>query len=479
MSSATVVAGERRTEVRVGSLGVHLIAAALAWGALAFGAVYPWGYWPLAAITGSIAVTCLVRSAMARRTPAGIWALAIALAFLGAAAALQLIPWPMPFVTAVSPHTTRVLQELQPGLAAGLFKWHPLSLDPALTAVGLALFAANALLMLGSACLFSRCGAREFAASLTIVGVVIALVGVVQQPLFNGKIYGFWTTVDGGNPYGPFVNKNHFAGWMLLALPVTVGLLCGGVAHAMRGVRPTWRDRFLWFSSAHASQLILIAAVAVVMALALVLTISRSGISAFVGAIVVTSGVVLSRQRGGVRRSVALAYLIVLLATAIGWAGVNVIASRFAAVRWSEFNERRGAWSDALDVAADFPLTGTGLNTYGVAMLFYQKHDLTRHYAQAHNDYLQLAAEGGMLVGVPAVVCVGAFVAVVRRRFVEETSTSAYWLRVGAVTALMAIALQETVDFSLQMPGNAALFAVVCGIALHRAPATARTTATF
>ena len=84
-----------------------------------------------------------------------------------------------------------------------------------------------------------------------------------------------------------------------------------------------------------------------------------------------------------------------------------------------------------------------------------------------------------MLLGLPAIVCIGTFVALVRRRFVEETSTSAYWLRVGAVTALMAIALQETVDFSLQMPGNAALFAVICGMALHRAPVTTRTTATF
>ena len=46
----------------------------------------------------------------------------------------------------------------------------------------------------------------------------------------------------------------------------------------------------------------------------------------------------------------------------------------------------------------------------------------------------------------------------------------AYWLRVGAVTGLVAIALQETVEFSLQMPGNAALCATLCGIALHRAP---------
>ena len=51
-----------------------------------------------------------------------------------------------------------------------------------------------------------------------------------------------------------------------------------------------------------------------------------------------------------------------------------------------------------------------------------------------------------------------------------STSTTTYWIRVGAVMGLTAIALQETVDFSLQMPGNAALFAVLCGIALHTTP---------
>ena len=63
------------------------------------------------------------------------------------------------------------------------------------------------------------------------------------------------------------------------------------------------------------------------------------------------------------------------------------------------------------------------------------------------------------------------FVRDVRRRLREETSVSTYWIRGGAVIGLLAIALQETVEFSLQMPGNAVLFAVLCGIALHRSPA--------
>src|SRR5204862_179410 len=85
-----------------------------------------------------------------------------------------------------------------------------------------------------------------------------------------------------------------------------------------------------------------------------------------------------------------------------------------------ELDARRGAWTDALDVSARFPLTGTGLNTYGVATILYQRHDLEHHYEQAHNDYLQLMAEGGVLLAVPAALCLGVFAHTVRRRFRER-----------------------------------------------------------
>jgi hypothetical protein len=42
-----------------------------------------------------------------------------------------------------------------------------------------------------------------------------------------------------------------------------------------------------------------------------------------------------------------------------------------------------------------------------------------------------------------------------------------YWIRFGAATGLAAIAIQSAVEFSLQMPGNAVLFVVLCAIALH------------
>jgi hypothetical protein len=443
--------------------------AAIAWGAFAFGAVYPWAYWPLVVALLGVAIAGLFMSApFLRSTHLG--GFAIALGFLAITVAIQLLPLPLSAVRTISPHALDVLEKLDLSIAAGLVHRHPLSVAPGRTGIGLALFVALALFVLGSARLISIRGARGLAEGLAIIGVILALIGVIQKPMFTGRIYGFWTPREPGAPFGPVVNQNHFAGWMLMALPVTIGLLGGAVARGMHGVKATWRDRVLWLSSPDASRLMLLAAAAGVMALSLVLTMSRSGIAAMAGAVAITGIVALRRQRTTTRRAFATSYLVLLIVVTIGWVGVDAVVARFTNADWSELNDRRGAWADAIGVISDFPLVGAGLDTYGVTTMLYQRHDLSQHYAEAHNDYLQLAAEGGVLLTIPAVLCLAIFVRAVHRRFREETSPTTYWIRVGAVTGLTAIALQEAVDFSLQMPGNAALFAALCGIALHTTP---------
>jgi O-antigen ligase len=387
-------------------------------------------------------------------------------AFLGAGV-VQLVPVPLAMVAAVSPEATRIIPYVDLALATGNATRHPFSIEPRLTDVGLVLFVANAMLLLGCARLFSIRGARRLVEAITCLGVALALAAIIQKPFFAGKIYGFWTPLEGGGPFGPFVNRNHFAGWMLMAVPLTLSLICGDSTTVMREVKTSWRDRLLWMSSPEASRLTLCAAAAFVMALSLVMTMSKSGIVALVLAVAMTGAVVMRRHRT-TRRTLVLGYLLLLAIVAIGWAGIDAIASQFAATDWRDLGARRGAWADATDVASRFPVVGTGFNTYGIAMVFYQRHELPKVFTKAHNDYLQLAAEGGLLLMIPAIAAATAFAGAVSRRFSEDTDLRAYWLRVGAVTSITAVALQETVDFSLQMPGNAALFAVVCAIALHK-----------
>jgi O-antigen ligase len=212
-----------------------------------------------------------------------------------------------------------------------------------------------------------------------------------------------------------------------------------------------------------------VAAAAVVMALSLVLTMSRSGIFAFAVAISMTSWWAIRRLPVGSGRWVLACYFACLVLFVVGWTGVDAVAARFTSADPATINERLPIWRDTWRMVTDFWLTGSGLNTYGVASLFYQTSVPEFHLREAHNDYLQLMAEGGLLLGVPIAVTMVAVARDIRRRF-AHSSGSSYWIRLGAVTGLIAIALQSTVEFSLQMPGNAALCAVLCGIALHRDP---------
>jgi O-antigen ligase len=165
--------------------------------------------------------------------------------------------------------------------------------------------------------------------------------------------------------------------------------------------------------------------------------------------------------------------VVVLFGGAVAWAGLDRIARRVAAAPEDAKSPtgRLQVWSDGLRIARDFPMTGSGLNTFGTAMAVYQTGDRHLQYQEAHNNYLQIAAEGGLLLGVPVCVALWIVVREVRRRFREAPREgTTYWLRVGAVIGLLAIGLQSLVEFSLQMPGNAALFAVVAAVALHRSP---------
>ena len=453
----------------------------VAWGAFAFGAVYPWAYWPLTAGALALGVAGLVttgsrlsrldRSSKTRfHATNGLTFSLIAFVFLGC---LQILPISIGLLTTISPESAKVIAQLDLTVAAGVARTHAVSISPKSTAVALAIFAAQVILLIGCVRLFSTYGARRAVELIAVIGIALAVTGIIQHRTFNGMIYGFWTPQDGGNPFGPFVNRNHFAGWMLMTLPLSLGLLCGGLARAMDGAKPNWRDRLLWFSSADASRLVLLSVAATIMALSLIMTMSRSGMLALAVAVLITAGFVVRKQSSG-RRVVSVVYLVALTVIAVGWAGTDTISARFAQTDWTQFNDRRGAWLDAIDITQRFPAAGSGLNTYGIATLFYQKHNLSHHYSQAHNDYLQLAAEGGLLLMLPALVCLGFFVAAVRQRFAQESSVGTYWLRLGACTALVAMALQETVDFSLQIPGNAVLFTVICAIALHHTPAFAQ-----
>lgn len=170
----------------------------------------------------------------------------------------------------------------------------------------------------------------------------------------------------------------------------------------------------------------------------------------------------------GATRWISVATVVLLLGGATLWAGAGHVVSRFE-LAGDDAGGRIAAWRDTWRIVRDFPLAGTGMGGYRDAMLVYQSGDRTAMYAQAHNDYLQVVTEGGLLVTVPAIVALGIALAGIRRRLRDgDADGVTFWLRRGAVAGLAGIAAQSVVEFSLQIPGNAAMCAALIALALHR-----------
>jgi O-antigen ligase len=451
-----------------------LAIATVAWSVLAFGAVYPWAYWPLigiSALTGAVGLLTSRQGALPRAFMLGIAAVVLTVA-------VQLIPFHQSVLAVLSPATDSFLRHYNleyalvvrtAGVTVPGWAGHPLSLSPVSTARGLAFLGSLALLLAGLTASLSSDGLRPLVERITVLALAVAMIGIIQQAtVTTGKVYGFWTPEQTGSIYGPFVNKNHFAGWMVMALALTIGLASGRIARGMRGGKPGWRNRVLWLSTPDASRLVFTAFAALVMGVALALSLSRSGIIAFAAAILIAAWAVVKRQTTWHRRTVATAYMMFVFIVAVAWAGVDVVARRFIGP-WQDVGGRLGVWQDALHMAGDFPLTGVGINAFGEAMLDYQTTTLNVHFSAAHNDWVQLASEGGLLVGIPILFALTLLIREIARRFRErqdDAVTSS--IRTGAVTGLVAIGIQEFFDFSLQIPGNAILFTVLAAIAIHK-----------
>lgn len=445
---------------RVWLLGVMLT---LACGVAAFGAVYQWALLPLAvasAFLGGAGLWLGRPGTLAHRR------LLIALAILAVAIAVQLIPVSRQFRQTISPNADKILEQRDLTYSHTRESQRPLTVEPRSTRMGLGLYIAFSILLVGCSHALTRNDASRMAGLFTMMGATLAVVGVIQEATFNGKIYGFWPLVQGGNPFGPFINKNHFAGWMLLGIPVGLGYCFSKLTRALRAEGSNFRSKVLWLTNEDANKALLAAFGVLLMTLALVLTLSRSGITAALIAMSILLGSILASQPQALRRIAGVVYIAFLLSTVMLWVGPERIFHRFTNIDYDNISQRPAIWADTINIAKDFWVTGTGLNTFGVVTPFYQTSVPGEHLREAHNDYLQLWAEGGMLLTIPAVATMLIFALSIRSRLRQDVG-SIWWVRMGAIAGLVAVAAQALVEFSLQIPANAASFAVVAGIALH------------
>ncbi len=288
-----------------------------------------------------------------------------------------------------------------------------------------------------------------------IFGAVMAFLATLQRLASPDAIYGFREPFQ-AVPFGPFVNQHHFAGFMEMTGSVAMALLLTSVIS---------REKKL-----------LLAIAAVIMALACVLTSSRGGLACFVAGIVFVALTMRFVARSDDKVSaksmrnlgIAFALFAVIVVALVVFVGGDQSLLRGIGLQTASNDFSSGRlhfWTVALSIFKANPVFGAGLDAFGVAFTQHDTWNGTFRVEQAHNEYLQLLAEGGIV----ALGCALAFAALlVRVSFRNIRRTSDPLLKafaVGSLGGCVAIMLHSLVDFPLRTPSNAFFFLLLSVVA--------------
>ncbi len=299
---------------------------------------------------------------------------------------------------------------------------------------------------------------RALTRTIIIFGFLLAMFGLTQSLTTDGTRVYWFRQLTQSTAFGPFINRHHFAGYMELTIALPLGLLFSGSLEVHK--RPLY------------------AFAALLMAVSLLFTNSRGGMISLAAEIVFVI-VVAGPGVGGsermrpanlargviLRAAAALAFAVVLIFGAIALGGPGVFSRLLGTVNAADpTNGRAHFWTVTLDVIKHHPIVGGGLGSFGVIYTRYDSANGLYRLEQAHNDYLQILADGGIIGGLLGL----SFLMILFRRGFARRATEDKFRRgvtTGALAGCLAVLVHSAFDFTLHTTSNALLFLVLAALA--------------
>ena len=350
---------------------------------------------------------------------------------------------------------------------------HSLSMDVEATRqITTVLFILLLALLLTASLLVHREYLSKLPMLLTGYGFVLALFGLIQYFSWDGRFF-WWrqTTNLVTSPFGPFVAHNHFAGYMELLLPIPIALVVMQVGRIEARI-------FCGFAAA-------------LMGSAAIASLSRGGfISLFVQLIFLAAAAsFIPRQRQQSRRSyqrksanivtpvMAVIVITIAIGASIYWIGLEPVINRIAQgklvtpdvkdikdAKEESFLVSRGwIWRDTTTMIRAHFATGVGLGAFETVFPIYSQSDGSLQIGQAHNDYLQLVAEAGIVGAVLLLWFVGIVMSQTLRGL-RSSDPFVAALALGSGGSMVGMMVHSIFDFNLQLPSHALLLIVLTAV---------------
>ena len=392
----------------------------------------------------------------------------LALVAIGVLGLLQALPWPPFLAEWLLPRgaeSWQALSELGAGDAGG---WIPLSIAPAVSrSVALVWLAVAAAVAAAAMCSPERRSRRFLGLCLGVVTIFEIAYGTRRWFEASPEIWGRTQVGAAGRLRGTFVNPDHFALFLIIAMAVVFAWAWWSMRRSLTS-HVALERRLLY--------VILPWLLFVMLFVALAFTGSRAG---FVGGLVALAAqalfLTLAERSWG-------AGLLGLLALGLGLASLLFFGWQRGLQRWLDTSAYEIAWNTRFEVYADSlelwlaaPWTGTGLGTFRQAFPWVQPPDLELTWFHAHSDVLELLVTTGVAGMVIALWGLGALARRLWHVLEHGRRSEDRGAALAALGALAGALTHSAIDFGLTLPANSFVLAVVlglaCGVRTHEAEA--------
>lgn len=438
----------------------------IAFAPLAIGTVDTWALAIMEALCfcSVLLFFCTAPQKSALFKPPGLLPLALFLGYL----LFQLVPLPADLVKFIAPATFQLYQN--PLGSIKPLTWLPLSVYPQGTLEEFLRFSAYAAFYLLAVQLLTN---RERLKKLTLVivtlGGIIAFLALLQRYVGNGKIFWLIDAPDGALIMGPYIYKNHFAGYLEMVVPLAVALLLHylpgwGFGHSFRqrlanflGHPGIVRFAMVWLGL-------------LIMVIAMGASSSRGGmISLGIASSVFVLQLSAGRRKNsffGTMVGGALLLSAVLALGVVGWQSLDQLFGRTFNAAGDISDGRFELWRDSRAIIGDFPWFGTGMGTFAAIFQSYRTFAGDFFYYNAHNDYLELLTNTG-IIGFALVTWF--VIAVTRKAYGagrKRRDPYARYLTFAALTGVLALLIHSVTDFNFQSGANGLYFFLMLALAV-------------
>jgi O-antigen ligase len=295
---------------------------------------------------------------------------------------------------------------------------------------------------------------------------ILAIVAIAQGYADTRQIYGFYEPRWGGNVYGPFSNRNHYALYMNMAFGLAVGLLLSDRFTRKLQHVDDWRVRISWLSTADGFRFLMAGFAALVIGASACMSLSRGGMTSLAAALAFVTAWSVRRKRGGSGRVLlALGLLVLSVVVWLGWRPVMQRLGTLGAVSRDPLNDVRvQATVATARLASQYPLSGCGLGAFKHVFPSVQMPSLQfGRWLHAHNDMIEFVAETGLLGMLFA-----AWILVSSTRFarskLKRCGPGVRMFLLGTSLGLLSAAVHGFLDYGFHRAANMLMVCVLAGL---------------